>query len=174
MQGKYEKELESIVRHAEVARAYAAYEQKMEEAKRYDFDDMILAVVRELKTNESLAAQTRDRFGFILVDEHQDTNGAQNELLERLAGEAENPNLFVVGDEKQAIFRFQGASIANFAYFQKKYPSATAITLGDNYRSTQEVLDAAHGLMARGSARTVARDGTLKARNGSGLRVGRD
>lgn len=174
MQGKYQKELDRIARHKELARAYAEYEKKMEQAKRYDFDDMILSVVHALRENESLAAQARDQFGFILVDEHQDTNGAQNALLELLAGEAEEPNLFVVGDEKQAIFRFQGASVANFAYFQKKYPAATAITLGDNYRSTQEVLDAAHGLMAGGSARMVTREGKLTARNGGGpkIRVG--
>jgi DNA helicase-2/ATP-dependent DNA helicase PcrA len=171
MQGKYKKELDKIARHKELAQVWAEYEEKMERAKRYDFDDMIVSVVQALRENESLAAQVRDQFGYVLVDEHQDTNGAQNALLELLAGDSEAPNLFVVGDEKQAIFRFQGASVANFLYFQKKYPSAVAITLGDNYRSTQEVLDAAHGLMAGGSARALVRDGKLKARNGSGLKI---
>ena len=171
MQGKHQKELDRIARHRELAQVYGEYEKKMEEAKRYDFDDMILSVVRGLEKNESLVAQVRDQFGFILVDEHQDTNGAQNALLELLAGQVQEPNLFVVGDEKQAIFRFQGASIANFAYFHKKYPSAVAITLQENYRSTQEVLDAAHGLMANGSARILMRDGKLHARNGSGLKI---
>ncbi|MFA6495165.1 MAG: ATP-dependent DNA helicase [Candidatus Paceibacterota bacterium] len=171
MQGKYQKELDQIARHKELAQVCARYEEKMEKVKRYDFDDMILSVVRALRKNESLAAQVRDQFGYVLVDEHQDTNGAQNALLELLVGEVEAPNLFVVGDEKQAIFRFQGASVANFLYFQKKYPSAAAITLGDNYRSTQEVLDAAHGLMAGGSARALTRAGKLTARNGSGFKI---
>src|SRR4029079_8740172 len=79
--------------------------------------------------------------------EHQDANGSQNSLLKLLSGFHENPNLFIVGDEKQAIFRFQGASLENFLYFKKLYPEATLINLEENYRSTQSILDASHSLI---------------------------
>ncbi|MBI3074821.1 MAG: ATP-dependent helicase [Parcubacteria group bacterium] len=84
---------------------------------------------------------------YILADEHQDANNSQNRLLALLASFHENPNLFIVGDEKQAIFRFQGASLENFLYFKRRYPKALVVKLKDNYRSTQYILDAAHSLI---------------------------
>ncbi|MBX4190017.1 ATP-dependent helicase, partial [Candidatus Parcubacteria bacterium] len=92
--------------------------------------------------------EMQEQHQYVLVDEHQDTNNAQNKVLELLCNFHSNPNIFVVGDEKQAIYRFQGASIENFRYFQKLYPSANLIVLEENYRSTQQILDAAHSVLA--------------------------
>src|SRR5581483_6781207 len=101
-------------RAAEFADLYARYETALREAKLFDFDDAIVEVVRALRESETLRLILQERYLYILADEHQDANGAQNALLELLAGFFESPNLFVVGDEKQAIFRFQGASLEHF------------------------------------------------------------
>jgi len=84
-----------------------------------------------------------------LVDEYQDTNTSQNKILELLCNFHKNPNVFIVGDPKQAIFRFQGASIHNFDYFKSLYPSAVIIDLINNYRSSQLILDSAFYLINR-------------------------
>ncbi|MEK9174871.1 MAG: ATP-dependent DNA helicase, partial [Patescibacteria group bacterium] len=94
----------------------------------------------------------QEKYQYILVDEHQDTNGAQNKALELLANYDKNPNLFVVGDEKQAIFRFQGASLENFIYFKNKFPRVKLINLKQNYRSQQHILDASHSLIEKNKA----------------------
>ncbi|MBA3550797.1 ATP-dependent helicase, partial [Patescibacteria group bacterium] len=90
----------------------------------------------------------QEKFQYILADEHQDANQGQNHILELLSGFFDNPNLFIVGDEKQAIYRFQGASLENFLYFKKLYPQAQLISLVHNYRSTQAILDGAHTLIS--------------------------
>ena len=90
----------------------------------------------------------QEKYQYILVDEHQDTNNAQNKILELLCNFHPQPNIFIVGDEKQAIFRFQGASLENFRYFKKLYPKAKLITLSDNYRSSQLILDSAESVIA--------------------------
>src|SRR6185369_11459262 len=110
------------------------------------------AVIRAFEARPQFLLQIQERYQYFLVDEHQDTNGAQNRLLELLASYFEAPNLFVVGDEKQAIFRFQGASLENFLYFQRKYPGANVIYLENNYRSYQPILDASGSLIAKNTA----------------------
>ena len=82
-----------------------------------------------------------DKYHYLLVDEHQDSNTSQNKIVELISNYFQNPNLFIVGDEKQAIFRFQGATIANFFKFREKYPDAKLVNLSDNYRSTKNILD---------------------------------
>lgn len=136
-----------IDRARECADAYARYEALLREEKLFDFDDSILEVIRAFETTEELLRQFQEKYLYILADEHQDSNGSQNKLLELLANFFEEPNLFVVGDEKQAIFRFQGASLAHFTGFLKRYPTAREIRLLDNYRSTQQILDVAHGIL---------------------------
>ncbi|MEK7498260.1 MAG: ATP-dependent DNA helicase, partial [Patescibacteria group bacterium] len=106
----------------------------------------IMEVVRTLRADQDFLFTLQEKYQYILADEHQDVNNAQNTLLELLVNYDSNPNIFIVGDDKQAIFRFQGASLRNFLYFLKKYPGAKAIALEENYRSTQIILDAAHGL----------------------------
>lgn len=139
------------LRNKELAVVYKAYEAMLTERKLYDFDDMLLDVVAALRDNDTLRATLQERFQFILADEHQDANASQNAILELLCSFDDKPNLLIVGDEKQAIFRFQGASLENFLYFKRKFPSAKVIFLTSNYRSGQPILDAAHSLITKGS-----------------------
>jgi len=147
MKGKYQKLEKQIKKNSELALIYEAYEKILQERKIYDYGDMIMEVLKTLQTNENLLRQLQEEYQYVLVDEHQDTNNAQNKIIELLMSYHQNPNIFVVGDEKQAIFRFQGASLENFLYFKNLYPEAKIITLTENYRSTQNILDSAHSLL---------------------------
>jgi len=148
MKGKYKLLEKQITKNRELSSVYERYQEKLEENKYYDYNDMIMEVLRELEENEDLLLRLQEEYQYVLVDEHQDTNNAQNKILELLSSHfAPNPNLFVVGDEKQSIFRFQGASLENFNYFRKLYPEAKLITLKQNYRSQQTILDSAHSLI---------------------------
>lgn len=147
MKGKYADWKKQIDKNLELAKIYRKYQELLAEHKRYDYDDMILETAQVLEHHPEFLLRLQERYQYFLVDEHQDTNNAQNKVLEKLSSFFPNPNLFVVGDEKQAIFRFQGASLANFLYFKKLYPSAKLITLKNNYRSTQPILDLAHSLI---------------------------
>ncbi len=147
MKAKYKDEYKRIERGKELVEIYRDYESILREKLLYDFEDMILEVGKELDTNSELLLRLQEQYQYILADEHQDANGAQNHILEKLASFHTNPNLFIVGDEKQAIFRFQGASLENFNYFKELYPNAKLITLENNYRSGQEILDGAYNLM---------------------------
>jgi DNA helicase-2/ATP-dependent DNA helicase PcrA len=147
MKGKYADEDKNITKNEELCAIYEAYENKLSEKKLYDYEDMIMETLKALRINEDLLLSLQEKYQYMLVDEHQDSNKAQNRILELLANFHDNPNIFVVGDEKQAIFRFQGASLDNFYYFKNIYPQAKLITLEENYRSTQEILDSAHSLL---------------------------
>lgn len=147
LKGAYRDQEKHLNRNEELLRVYESYEMILTEERLYDFEDMVLEVVNRLESDEDLRLRLQEQFQYILADEHQDANTAQNKLLEALASFYESPNLFIVGDEKQAIFRFQGASLDNFLYFTKRFPEATVISLKDNYRSHQEILDSAHSLI---------------------------
>lgn len=147
MKGKYSDALEKLERLEEFQKVYQEYERLLAKRRLYDYDDMILEVVSAMEGSEDFKLRLSEECQYILADEHQDANGAQNKLLELLSSYFEDPNLFLVGDEKQAIFRFQGASLENFLYFKKRFPSAKMIVLTDNYRSTQGILDASHALI---------------------------
>lgn len=133
-------------RNRELILVYRAYEETLKRERLYDYGDMIMEVVRVLSEEKDLLLSLQEEYIYILADEHQDANQAQNKILELLGSFHENPNLFIVGDEKQAIYQFQGASLDNFLYFTKRFPTAKIIELSDNYRSTQTILDAAHSL----------------------------
>lgn len=148
MKGEYDKKLTKIKKNKELIKAYLAYQKSLNEKKLYDFSDMLLEVIRVLEQNEQFLLRLQEQYQYILVDEHQDTNAAQNKIIELLCNFYDNPNLFVVGDEKQAIYRFQGASLENFLYFKKIYPEAVLINLKDNYRSSQTILDASGSLIS--------------------------
>lgn len=148
MKGDYQKLQKQIGKNIELAEVYWFYQKTLAEKKFYDYSDMIMEVVRELGKDEGLLLQLQEQYQYLLVDEHQDTNNAQNKLIELLCNFHPDPNLFVVGDEKQAIFRFQGASLENFLYFKKLYRNAKLIVLEENYRSHQSILDAAHNILA--------------------------
>lgn len=127
---------------------YRAYEDGLAAIKRYDFDDLILEVVRALRNDANFLLEVQESVHYILADEHQDANRAQNALLELAASFHERPNLFVVGDEKQAIYRFQGADLDTMHYFRSRFPDTEILTLVDNYRSTQSILDSALALIS--------------------------
>lgn len=146
VKASYQKLLKQVAKNRELGLIYEAYEKYLRKHRFYDFSDMVMEVLKALEHDEELLRLLQEEHQYLLVDEHQDTNNAQNRVLESLSGFHPNPNLFVVGDEKQAIFRFQGASLENFLYFQKRYPQAKLITLVENYRSTQTILDSAQSL----------------------------
>ena len=143
MKSKYQDLQKDIAKNEELLVVFEKYQQALKEKRMYDFNDMLLSVVEGLENNQLLLQRLQETYQYILVDEHQDTNAAQNKLIELIASFDDNPNLFVVGDEKQAIYRFQGASLENFLYFKKLYPSAQLINLEENYRSSQTILNAA-------------------------------
>lgn len=140
--------LEGVIeKNYELLEVYRLYEASLREKKLYDFDDMIGEVVNALQTDEDFLRSIQEQYQYVLADEHQDVNGSQNKILETLCNFHKQPNIFVVGDEKQAIYRFQGASLENFLYFEDLFKDTTTISLTDNYRSGQSVLDAAHSLV---------------------------
>ncbi len=149
MKGEYATLQKNIEKNAELAKIYTRYEETLTVRKYYDYEDMILEAIRAMSTNPDFLLQLQENFQYILADEHQDANASQNKILELLSNFHSEPNLFIVGDEKQAIFRFQGASLDNFLYFKKLYPTAQIISLKNNYRSTQTILDAAHSLIGK-------------------------
>lgn len=137
---------------------FERYEDARKDAGKYDYDDMILTVLDALKTEDWLLASLQERYQYILVDEAQDLNGAQWKVIEALTTyEAlpHDPNLFIVGDDDQSIYRFQGANTAELLSFHKKYPKAPVIVLTQNYRSTQPILDAAGSLISHNEERLV-------------------
>ncbi|MFA6023665.1 MAG: UvrD-helicase domain-containing protein [Candidatus Gracilibacteria bacterium] len=127
---------------------YTAYQNLLRGRGRYDFEDMIAFVIAKFKENPSLLAHYQEQFQYILVDEYQDTNSAQNEVVRMLGDFFESPNIFVVGDDKQSIYRFQGASLENLLLFYNLYKkNIQVVSLRENYRSQQTVLDAAQSLI---------------------------
>ena len=151
MKGFALDEIKHIEKNKEFAVVFDLYQKKIRELKLYDFNDMIIEVILAFKRSSEFLSQIRETYQYILVDEHQDTNNAQNTIIEYICGIDDFPNLFVVGDEKQSIFRFQGASLENFLYFQKTFPRATLISLQENYRSTQNILDVAQAVIKNNS-----------------------
>ncbi|HRH26515.1 MAG TPA: ATP-dependent DNA helicase [Candidatus Paceibacterota bacterium] len=139
--------VEKIERNKALLAAYEGYEAGMRAEKLYDFDDMLVSANKALETHEYIKRVIQERYLYILVDEHQDTNAAQNQLIKHVADFHEAPNIFVVGDEKQAIYRFQGASIQNFMMLPEAYRDVKIISLAKNYRSKQHILDNAHTLI---------------------------
>ncbi|MEK7202569.1 MAG: ATP-dependent DNA helicase [Patescibacteria group bacterium] len=131
----------------ELGLVYRAYQKHLAERQLYDYEDMIIFVSRSLSTKLEIKQYLQERYQYILVDEYQDTNNAQNALIEALADFFDKPNLFVVGDDKQAIYRFQGASVANMLHFAKKYPGIKTIALKINYRNPKLIIDTATKLI---------------------------
>jgi DNA helicase-2/ATP-dependent DNA helicase PcrA len=131
---------------------YRNYEKLLSSKGRYDYDDMILWVIKEFEENKQLLLRYQEQYLYFLVDEYQDTNGSQNKILEQLASYWPKPNVFAVGDDDQSIFRFQGANLENITDFQKKYEPVTVV-LDKNYRSTQNILDASAALIRNNNSR---------------------
>lgn len=148
MKAEHKEYERKIAKNKELCDMYVAYQKMIHGRRLYDWSDMIMEVLRAIESSPDLKLQLQENHQYILVDEHQDTNNAQNKILTFLGDFHQNPNVFIVGDEKQAIFRFQGASMENFLYFKKLYPGAVLVELKNNYRSRQAILDAAHSLIA--------------------------
>jgi len=137
--------------HRQVAEVYKAYQLRLQRASAFDFDDLLTKTVELFWLFDDVLDHYRQRFRHVLVDEWQDTNRAQYELVKLLA--AEHRNIVVVGDADQSIYRFRGADIRNILNFEQDFPDATRITLARNYRSTQNILDAANAVIANNTQR---------------------
>jgi len=137
-------EEKSLEKNRELLQVYVLYQHELRERGKYDYEDMISSVCEAFEKNETLLQTYQEHVQYILVDEFQDANAAQNNVLRALCSFwGENANLFVVGDADQSLYRFQGASIENSMQFVQEYPQAKRIMLRTNYRSTQPILDAA-------------------------------
>jgi DNA helicase-2/ATP-dependent DNA helicase PcrA len=134
-------------RHLELAAFYASYQELLAEAGLVDFGDQIHRTLELLRERPAQLQKLRERYRWILVDEFQDTNRAQLEMLRLLAGD-DDPNITVVGDDDQAIYRWRGAAEGNLIAFRDLFPGAQQVVLVENYRSTQVVLDAAAQLIS--------------------------
>lgn len=138
------------------AALYPKYQAALKRARRYDYDDMILWVLKAFEKNDNLLRTYQEQYLYFLVDEYQDTNGAQNKILMQLAEFWEVPNIFIVGDDDQSIFEFQGARLKNLLDFYDWYQSKLAlVVLTNNYRSTQPVLDNAQLLINNNEKRII-------------------
>ena len=124
------------------SKVYEIYEDKKIKNKKLDFNDLISNLLNAFKNDEQLLRLIQEQYLYIHVDEHQDTNDSQNTIVSLIADFFDTPNIFIVGDEKQAIYRFQGASVENFLLLKKKWPNMRLISLDTNYRSKQKILDA--------------------------------
>ncbi|HET6370027.1 MAG TPA: UvrD-helicase domain-containing protein, partial [Nitrospiria bacterium] len=144
-----------------VYRVYLRYQEKLARAGGLDFDDLIGGAIRLFETAPDLLAGYQEQFRYIMVDEYQDTNHAQYRLVNLLA--RRHGNLCVVGDDDQSIYAFRGADVTNILSFERDYPTAHVITLGQNYRSTQSILDAASTVIAKNPRRKEKRLFTEKA-----------
>jgi DNA helicase II / ATP-dependent DNA helicase PcrA len=155
---KIEEEKEKMVKLESAVREYDRFQLMMRDKNRYDFDDMINWVIREFESNKNLLLNYQERFQYILVDEYQDTSGSQNSLVRMLINYWEKPNIFVVGDDDQSIYRFQGANIENMEKFCNDYAADLfRVVLTDNYRSTQQILDVSKTLISRNTERLIGK-----------------
>ena len=155
-QNKLEEQRERMERLRAAANEFEPFQQMMRKKSRYDFDDMINWVINAFTENEQLLRRYQEKYQYILVDEFQDTSGTQNRLVELLMNFWDKPNIFVVGDDDQSIYRFQGASMNNMLDFTDKYrKDLLTVVLSHNYRSTQPILDISKALIGFKSERLV-------------------
>ena len=149
-----------------IGRVYREYEVRLRKNAALDFDDIIFLTVELLKSDKEVREYYQNRIQYLMVDEYQDTNTAQFELVRLLAGPRQN--LCVVGDDDQSIYKFRGANIYNILNFEKHYPNAKVIKLEQNYRSTQNILDAANEVISNNRGR---KDKSLWTANGKGDKI---
>jgi DNA helicase II / ATP-dependent DNA helicase PcrA len=153
---KIEEEKEKMTKLMAAVNEFERFQQLMRKKNRYDFDDMINWVIKAFEENKNLLANYQERFQHILVDEYQDTSGTQNRLVALLISYWERPNVFVVGDDDQSIYRFQGANVENMLDFANNYKNdLLTVVLTNNYRSVQPILDASKALINRNAERLV-------------------
>jgi DNA helicase-2/ATP-dependent DNA helicase PcrA len=149
-----------------VAKVYALYEKRRKEAKALDFDDLLLEAVNLLQHNKDIRDKWRNHFKHIMIDEYQDTNAAQYQLVKLLVNEERN--ICVVGDDWQSIYSWRGADFTNILNFERDFAGATVVKLEQNYRSTGNILEAAHQVISKNTQRT---DKKLWTAEGTGAPV---
>lgn len=155
---KYNTDKVPLEKLKEAALLMNVYNTKLKSRGRYDFNDMIRWVLDALQSNEDLLLQYQEQYQYFLVDEYQDTNGIQNDLLYTLISYWENPNVFVVGDDDQSIYRFQGANVQNIYEFYSKYQKyIKLVVLDKNYRSSQNILDGSGSIISNNEERLVGK-----------------
>jgi DNA helicase-2/ATP-dependent DNA helicase PcrA len=155
-QDKIDEEKERLEKLRAAVNEFDRFQQMMRARNRYDFDDMINWVIRAFEENKNLLRNYQEQFLYILVDEYQDTSGTQNRLVELLISYWDKPNVFVVGDDDQSIYRFQGANVENMLQFATSYrESLLTVVLTNNYRSTQPILNVSGSLISRNEERLV-------------------
>lgn len=162
----FENVYKSDYRMSIIAKIYYRYQTKLRKNNAVDFDDIILNTVKILSENPDVLSKYQDKFQYILVDEYQDTNNSQYLLINLLA--QANRNLCVVGDDDQSIYKFRGANIGNILNFEDDYSDVQKITLDQNYRSTQNILDAANSVISNNKGRIGK---SLWTSNGDGNKV---
>lgn len=162
----FENVYKSDYRISIIAKIYYRYQTKLRKNNAVDFDDIILNTVKILSENPDVLSKYQDKFQYILVDEYQDTNNSQYLLINLLA--QANRNLCVVGDDDQSIYKFRGANIGNILNFEDDYSDVQKITLDQNYRSTQNILDAANSVISNNKGRMGK---SLWTSNGDGNKV---
>ncbi len=156
----------SDFRMSKIAEVYTEYQRRLAAANAMDFDDIIYHTVRLLSDNPDVLDKYRNWYKYIMVDEYQDTNHAQYLLIGMLSGG--HKNLCVVGDDDQSIYKFRGATIENILNFEKQFANCNVIRLEQNYRCTQNILDAANGVISNNTAR---KGKTLWTDNGDGEKI---
>jgi DNA helicase II / ATP-dependent DNA helicase PcrA len=153
---KIEEEKEKVEKLRAAVNEFDNYQNLMRKKNRYDFDDMINWVIRAFEENANTLAAYQEKFQYILVDEYQDTSGIQNKLVQLLISYWEKPNVFVVGDDDQSIYRFQGANVENMMGFANAYTKELlTVVLTNNYRSTQPILDVSKTVINKNEERLV-------------------
>ena len=153
---KIEEEKEKMEKLRAAVNEFANFQSLMRKRNRYDFDDMINWVIRVFEENKNILANYQEKFQYLLVDEYQDTSGTQNKLVALLINYWDKPNVFVVGDDDQSIYRFQGANVENMLEFANRYTKdLMTVVLTSNYRSTQPILDISKTLINRNEERLV-------------------
>ncbi len=154
-QKEYEQEKDRFKKTLSVLDLIPSYLKTLKEQGLYDFNDLINNVIENFEKSEELLGYYQEKFQYILVDEFQDTNGSQLKILDLLLSYWDQPNVFVVGDSDQAIYRFQGANTSNLNDFQKKY-NPIVISLQENYRSTQSILNLSEDFVSQNKERALS------------------
>lgn len=170
---KIEEEKEKMEKLRAAVNEFDNFQTLMRRRNRYDFDDMINWVITVFEENKNVLANYQEKFQYLLVDEYQDTSGTQNKLVQLLINYWDKPNVFVVGDDDQSIYRFQGANVENMLQFANRYTAyLLTVVLTSNYRSTQPILDISKTLINRNEERLVKQiDGLSKELVSSNTRI---
>ncbi|MEO5650304.1 MAG: ATP-dependent DNA helicase [Ginsengibacter sp.] len=163
-EGNYEKgdhkpayglEINKMEKLRAAVKEFDNFQSLMKKNSLYDFDDMINWVIKAFSENKDLLSHYQEKFKYILVDEYQDTSGVQNEIVKQLISFWDSPNIFIVGDDDQSIFRFQGANMENMENFANSYKNLLKVVLVNNYRSTQPILDVSKSLIDKNTERLI-------------------